>query len=41
VRRFVIAAEPFSIENGQLTPTLKVRRHKVAVRYREALEALY
>ena len=41
VRRFAVAAEPFSIENGQLTPTLKVRRHKVIDAYAEVLETLY
>ncbi len=41
VRRFIIAPTPFAIENGQLTPTLKVRRHKVEEVYGEALDALY
>jgi long-chain acyl-CoA synthetase len=41
VRRFVIANEPFTTGNGQLTPTLKVRRHAVRAVYGEALDALY
>lgn len=41
VRKFVIAEEPFSIENEEMTPTMKVRRHKVKARYGDALEALY
>jgi len=41
VRRFRIAREPFSIENGQMTPTMKIRRHAIAEVYGEALEALY
>ena len=41
VRRFVIAREPFTIENRQLTPTLKIRRHRIKKEYGEALEALY
>jgi long-chain acyl-CoA synthetase len=41
VRRFHIAEAPFSIENGQLTPTQKVRRHKVREAYAAAIEALY
>jgi long-chain acyl-CoA synthetase len=41
VRRFVIAPEPFTIENGLMTPTLKVRRHKVRETYGKELEALY
>ncbi|MBV9551249.1 MAG: long-chain fatty acid--CoA ligase [Alphaproteobacteria bacterium] len=41
VRRFVIASEPFSTGNGQLTPTLKVRRHVVRAAYAAALDELY
>ncbi|MEQ8664701.1 MAG: long-chain fatty acid--CoA ligase [Rhodospirillales bacterium] len=41
VRRFMVAEEPFSIENEEMTPTMKVRRHKVRARYGNALEALY
>ncbi len=41
VRRFVLAPEAFSIENGQLTPTLKIRRHVIKTAYGAALDALY
>ncbi|MGE4061821.1 MAG: long-chain fatty acid--CoA ligase [Rhodospirillaceae bacterium] len=41
VRKFALAAQPFTIENGQLTPSLKVRRHAVLREYREALDGLY
>lgn len=41
VRRFIIAKEPFSVENEQMTPTMKVRRHIVRDVYGNALEALY
>jgi long-chain acyl-CoA synthetase len=41
VRRFILVAEPFTIENEMMTPTLKVRRHKVREVYGERLEALY
>ena len=41
VRRFTLAAEPFSIENGMMTPTLKIRRHAIIARHGAALEALY
>jgi long-chain acyl-CoA synthetase len=41
VRKFTIASEPFSIENEQMTPTLKVRRHAVNSVYGDRLEALY
>ncbi|MDP6785754.1 MAG: AMP-dependent synthetase/ligase [Rhodospirillales bacterium] len=41
VRRFLVAPDPFTIENGQMTPTMKVRRHVLREIYGEALEALY
>ncbi len=41
IRKFVIAKEPFSTENGLLTPTMKVRRHKVFEIYGETLDDLY
>lgn len=41
VRRFAVAAEPFSVENGMMTPTMKIRRHKIKAAYGERLEALY
>jgi long-chain acyl-CoA synthetase len=41
VRRFMIAAEPFTIANGQMTPTLKIRRHVIRETYAAALDALY
>ena len=41
VRHFLIAKVPFTIENEQLTPTLKIRRHKIVAIYGDALDALY
>ncbi len=41
VRRFVIAAEPFTTVNGQMTPTLKIKRHAIRHAYGAALAALY
>jgi len=41
IRKFIIAKEPFSTENGLLTPTMKVRRHKVVEIYGETLDDLY
>jgi long-chain acyl-CoA synthetase len=41
VRRYIVAAQPFTIENEQMTPTLKVRRHVVRGVYGERLENLY
>jgi len=41
IRRFIVADTPFTIEGGLLTPTMKIRRHKIVGVYGEALEALY
>ena len=41
VRRFLIADEPFTIDNGQMTATLKVRRHIVRDIYGDRLDELY
>ena len=41
VRRFDILGDMFSIADGLLTPTLKIRRHLVHERYRDRFEALY
>jgi len=41
VRRFVIAKEAFTTANGQMTPTLKIRRHEIRQAYGAALDALY
>ncbi|MEG3178305.1 long-chain fatty acid--CoA ligase [Sphingomonas sp. RB3P16] len=41
VRRFVLADEPFAIENEQLTPSLKIRRHVLKNVYGARLEGLY
>ncbi len=41
VRRFILADGPFGIENEQLTPSLKIRRHVLRHVYGERLDALY
>lgn len=41
VRRFILADEPFTIENQQLTPSLKIRRHILKGVYGERLDGLY
>ena len=41
VRRFITADEPFSIDNEQLTPSMKIRRHVISSVYGERLDALY
>ena len=41
VRRFILADDAFTIENKQLTPSLKIRRHVLNEVYGERLGALY
>ncbi len=41
VRRFVLTADGFTIENGLMTPSMKIRRHLIVERDGAALEALY
>lgn len=41
VRQFSFADEPFTIENEEMTPSMKIRRHKIRDRYGERLEKHY
>jgi long-chain acyl-CoA synthetase len=41
IRKFAVLTEPFSIEGGELTPTLKVKRKVVLARQQAVLDALY
>jgi long-chain acyl-CoA synthetase len=41
IRRFIIAKDAFTIDNEQMTPTMKVRRHKIKEIYGDQLEGLY
>jgi long-chain acyl-CoA synthetase len=41
VRRFINADEAFSIDNEQLTPSMKIRRHVISSVYGERLDSLF
>ncbi len=41
VRRIHLLHQPFSIDSGLLTPTMKIKRRKVYEQYGEILESLY
>ncbi len=41
IRRFTILKREFSLEEGELTPTMKVRRRIVGERYRDLIEGMY
>ncbi|NLR69744.1 long-chain fatty acid--CoA ligase [Novosphingobium sp. ERN07] len=41
VRQFTFADEAFTIDNEEMTPSLKIRRHKIKERYGTRVDALY
>jgi long-chain acyl-CoA synthetase len=41
VKKFVILPRPFTIEHGELTPTLKIKRSKVSENWAKEIDALY
>jgi len=41
IRKFALAPEAFTIDNAMLTPSLKIRRHKIRERWGEAISKLY
>jgi len=40
-RKFVLTAEDFTVENGMLTPSMKIKRRNVLEEYGDAIDALY
>ena len=41
IKKFHVIKESFTIENGLLTPTMKVKRNKVINKYKNILESFY
>lgn len=41
IRQFEFAEEAFSIENEEMTPSMKIRRHMIRDRYQERLNGMY
>ena len=41
IKKYLIIKEQFSIENGMLTPTLKLKRYKIIHKYKKELIKLY
>lgn len=41
VRKFAMLSEPFTIENGELSPKMSIKRHVVEKKYAEIIDQLY
>ena len=41
IKKFIVTDKQFSIENGFMTPTLKLKRYKIVQEYKNELEKLY
>jgi len=41
IKKFIIVKDQFTIENGLITPTLKLKRYKIIQKYKNQLENLY
>ena len=41
IKKFIVIKDQFTIENGLVTPTLKLKRYKIIQKYKNHLENLY
>jgi long-chain acyl-CoA synthetase len=41
IKKFTLLPEPFTMENGELTNTLKIKRKAVAEKYKELIDKMY
>ena len=41
IRKFKLVSHPISVETGELTPTMKVKRFAVSDKYSELIESMY
>jgi len=41
IKKYFVINQKFSIENGMLTPTLKLKRYKIINMYKKEFENLY
>ncbi len=41
VQKFAVLPEEFSVRGGELGPTLKIKRHEVAKKYADTINAMY
>ena len=41
IKKHVLIADEWSVANGLITPTLKVKRRAIAARYKEVIEKMF
>lgn len=41
IKKFLVIDDQFTIENGMITPTLKLKKYKIIQKYKNQLESLY
>ena len=41
IRKFTLLSKPFTIEDGEMTPSLKLKRKVIEERYRDLIEGMY
>ena len=41
IKKFIVIKDQFTIENGLMTPTLKLKRYKIIQKYKNELEKLF
>ncbi|HNU92257.1 MAG TPA: long-chain fatty acid--CoA ligase, partial [Spirochaetota bacterium] len=41
IKRFTLMATPFSQENGEITPTMKIKRKVIEKKYGDIIDAMY
>jgi len=41
IKKIHLAPNPFTIDNGTLTPTLKIKRNDAKIMYKEVIAKLY
>lgn len=41
IKKYIVLPKEFTVEDGSLTPSMKVKRKQVSAKYKEQLEALY
>jgi long-chain acyl-CoA synthetase len=41
IKRFAVLTQEFSIADGEMTPTLKMKRNVIEARYRDVIDQMY